>query len=186
MDSICNEILSQNERQHRLLYSIVVAGKSAKFAEKALSWFWNKTDHIPGSTPFERVKNLAIKGVLGDYLRAARVGNYKKTTRAFFEIATSRIDLSSCTPDDLEKIHGIGPKTSRFFILWTRPGERYAALDVHILRWMGEQGYKVPKQTPTGKRYAEIEQWFLAEADARKMTPRELDAKIWSEATGID
>jgi thermostable 8-oxoguanine DNA glycosylase len=96
------------------------------------------------------------------------------------QLAEAGLNLQTCEPADLEKIHGIGPKTARFWILWTRPDARYAALDVHILRWMRERGHKAPKQTPSApKTYARLEKAFLAEADKRGLTPRELDFKIW-------
>jgi thermostable 8-oxoguanine DNA glycosylase len=77
------------------------------------------------------------------------------------------------------KIHGIGPKTSRFFILWTRPHERYAALDVHILRWLRGLGHNAPRSTPNGRKYGELEKIFLSEADKRGLSPGELDAQVW-------
>ena len=64
----------------------------------------------------------------------------------------------------------------------TRPDEQYAALDVHILRWLRTKGYDAPKGTPTGERYRELELNFISEAEKRGMTPAELDSAIWYEA----
>lgn len=177
--------MNQHELEEKLMYSVVVAGKSAKFAEQAMTRFWRLTDYFHGG-PFDRVRQLRERGDLMTTLQKAKVGNYKKTHRAFDQMAFHRPDLETCTPQQLEIIHGIGPKTSRFFIIWTRPESRYAALDVHVLRWMRSIGHEVPRSTPqSAKRYAHVERLFLDEADRRGMTPRELDAKIWSEATGI-
>ena len=85
---------------------------------------------------------------------------------------------------DLETIKGIGPKTSRFFLMSSRQGVEYAALDTHILRWMRDQGIEnIPKSTPSGKRYLDLEQIYL------KMVPEgksvgEFDLEIWREYSG--
>jgi thermostable 8-oxoguanine DNA glycosylase len=96
------------------------------------------------------------------------------------------INLQTCSPTELETIHGIGPKTARFFIIWTRPDARVAALDVHVLRWLKTLGYDAPSQTPSGKRYVELEIAFLAEADRRRVTPHILDQQIWSTGSRYD
>lgn len=164
------------ELEWKIIYAIIVAGKSAKFTQRAMDLF---DAHRQERLPFEFVKILIEEENLGWVLRDIRTGNYTKIERALVELTKAEINLSTCTPDDLEKIHGIGPKTSRFFILWTRPDARYAALDVHVLRWLDLQGYDVPLTTPPPKKYAEIEKIFLAEADKRNMTPAQFDAQIW-------
>jgi endonuclease III len=181
-------ITDKAELEHRLVYSLIVAGKSAAFTDAAMKRladaFWSLLDPAP-ATHFEAVRrSRKLKNgdstILGLALHKARTGNYTKIERALCELVDADLDLATVAPDALEAIHGIGPKTARFFILWTRPNERYAALDTHILKWMKARGYqRIPKSTPTGKRYAEIEQQFIAEADKRGMTPRELDHAIW-------
>ncbi|WP_415907098.1 hypothetical protein [Oleiharenicola sp. Vm1] len=154
----------------------MVAGKSAEFARRALGRFFAAGG---GRSPFRFVQDLEKAGLLEASIREARLGNYGKITRAFREIAAAQLDLKACGPEVLEKIHGIGPKTSRFFILWTRPGERYAALDTHVLKWLRYLGHKAPKATPPPERYRTLELVFLAEADARRVMPRTLDGIIW-------
>lgn len=164
----------------RLIYAIVVAGKNAKFADDVLKRLFPNED----VGPFDTIRDHILHQDLREWIFMARAGNYNKLELAMTELVQDPIDLVECGPERLEEIHGIGSKTSRFFILWTRPDSRYAALDVHILRWMGRQGYKVPKQTPGGNIYKKIERWFIAEADKRGMTPRELDWEIWSKGAG--
>jgi len=168
-----------SELEARLLYSVIVAGKNAKFANDVVRrWLGDNT--LSCETPFETIRHLDESGALEDSFRLARTGNYGKVTAAARGMATADLDLMNCTPQDLEKIKGIGPKTSRFFIIWTRPDAEYAALDVHVLRWLGRRGYDVPKSTPqSSKRYAELETAFLKEAAACGKTPRELDFEIW-------
>jgi thermostable 8-oxoguanine DNA glycosylase len=151
------------ELEAKICYAVIVAGKSASFADRAIERLWKFSRK--GESPFEMIRRLVREENLATALQAARVGNYSKTQQCFDQLVTQPIDLRICEPSDLERIHGIGPKTSRFFILWTRPGEMYAALDVHILRWLGQQGYVVPRHTPSNpKLYRRLEQAFLAEA----------------------
>lgn len=176
--------MSDRELQLRILFAITVAGKSAKHAEGAIK-------RLFGALPFpmEAIETWIETGQLEKRLRDARTGNYGKLTKAFSELApkvnSGEIDLRTCSVDDLEQIHGIGPKTSRFFITWTRPNARHAVLDVHILRWLSKRGHDVPAATPASrKRYAEIERLFLRLADELGTSPRELDAAIWAAGSG--
>lgn len=172
---------TDRELQYRICYAVVVAGKNAKFADRVVRDLFDS--HY---CPFDLIKFWSrISGGVERELRRAKTGNYKKIARAFVELATADIDLRTCAPEHLEQIHGIGPKTARFFVLWTRPDARYAALDVHVLRWLRERGYDAPRQTPGGKRYRELEVAFLREADEMRMTPAELDKQIWMAGSGF-
>ena len=176
-------IKDQFTLEARLLYSVVVAGKNAKFANDVIRR-WLVYNMLSDETPFEIIRKLDATGKLESSFRLARTGNYGKVTAAARGMANAGLDLLTCTPEDLEKIKGIGPKTSRFFIIWTRPDECYAALDVHILRWLREQGHDAPNSTPQStKRYRELEQIFIKEAADRGKTPRELDEEIWCAAS---
>lgn len=168
------------ERQWHLIYSCIVAGKSASFTNIVVG---RLKDRIPKATtrkrPLDEFFHMTQAQIRALLLQCGS-GNYTKLSQCFFQLGFTKIDLKTCTPAELEAIHGIGPKTARFFILWTRPGERYAALDVHVLRWMRAKGYPAPKSTPSGRKYRELEIAFLREADTRGMSPRELDHTIWS------
>ena len=172
------------ELESRLIYAAIVAGKSANFADAVCATLWNHCQ--PGETPFAMVKRLRDCGNLGTALRVCRTGNYTKLRRCLIELIEANLDLYTCTAADLERIHGIGPKTSRFFLLWTRPDTaQHAALDVHILRWLRTQGHDAPKSTPpAGPIYSKWEAVFLQEAAARGKSPRDLDYQIWQAGTG--
>lgn len=131
------------------------------------------------AAPFDLVKSWIKQGTLLKKLKEVRSGNYNKISRALTELMEKDFNLSTCSVEDLESIHGIGPKTARFFILWTRPDANYAALDVHVLRWLREKGYDVPRSTPSGPKYKRIEKIFLTEAKTLGLTPRQLDEMIW-------
>lgn len=163
-------------RQHQLIYSLIVAGKSASFARDAINRLF------PGyPPPFKTVRGWIRRGCLEQKLKAARTGNYTKLGKALRQLVSLEdLDLSQCTVADLEAVHGIGPKTARFFVLWTQPGAQCAALDVHVLRWLRSLGYDAPRQTPASrKRYHELERIFLEEAVKRNVSPADLDRKIW-------
>lgn len=180
--------MDQHELEARLIYSLLVAGKSAKFASAKLQLLFSVELDGDGSYrapatfgPFDVVRVHIRDNTLGTVLRQVRTGNYTKMERALRELIKAELDLATCTAEDLEKIHGIGPKTARFFLMWTRPEADHAALDTHVLKWMRYLGYpKIPKSTPpAGKKYARIEALFRIEASLRRLTPVILDAKVW-------
>ncbi|KKN78083.1 hypothetical protein LCGC14_0353100 [marine sediment metagenome] len=167
--------LSLWELQARLIYAVLVAGKSANFAEmKVLALVGNRIDEMP----FDIVNAHIQCDDLDDWLRSERTGSYGRLMKCFPDLI--KLDPRTCTIQELEAVHGIGPKTARFFILWTRPDAMCAALDTHVLKWLRSLGYDAPKSTPqAGARYEELEQAFLREAKQRGKTPRELDYEIW-------
>lgn len=160
-----------------MLFCIAVAGKTAKSVTKSINKFLEPRGRL---SPFAYVRRLESNGRLYRALWEAKVGQYSKLTWTFAAIAgISPFELRNWTTEDFEGIKGIGPKTSRFFIQSTREGTRFAVLDTHVLAWMGEQGIDVPKSTPTGKKYAELEKKFLELCDRLGVQPRDLDAQIW-------
>jgi hypothetical protein len=131
-------------------------------------------------TAFERIRSMVADGSLDSNLRRSRVGKYGLLTRGLGDLATSGVDLRTCGPDDLELFRGIGMKTSRFFILHSRPGARVAVIDTHVLKYLRAIGTeRVPGTIPTGKDYLRLEQVILGEADRLGMTVAEFDLKVW-------
>jgi thermostable 8-oxoguanine DNA glycosylase len=170
--------LQKSELQAKLIYALIVAGKSAKFADEKTRALmeYRHSDELP----FDMLLRLRMEMKLWDALKAVRTGNYRKMERALQYLSESDLELTTCTPQQLEFIPGVGPKTSRFFILWTRPDAECAALDVHILRWLRTLGYLAPFSTPQdGETYGWWERVFLKEAQERGMKPSKLDAQVW-------
>lgn len=170
--------MTKVELEWHLMYALVVAGKSAKFANAAIG-------RLRSAVNERNLQYCSIFSILTwnlELLRAARTGRYKILERAVKGLSSTQIDLKTCFAEELERIPGIGPKTSRFFVAWTRPESRVAILDRHVLRWMRDNGYNnAPENNPGNqKQYARLERAFLEEADKRKMTPRELDLEIWT------
>lgn len=173
----------QSELQFKIIYAIVVAGKSARFANGVMQSLRGEVNSDDSELLFDFLNRKREAGELRQTLEQHRTGNYTKLEKAIGALLEETFDLEEVSPEDLERIHGIGPKTARFFIVWTRPVERYAVLDVHVLHWMAAQGYRVPHSTPqTPQHYRRIEGWFLEEAAKRKLTPRQLDMEIWGKA----
>ena len=165
------------------IFAVCVAGKkSQQTADKVNNHFRDTQTPTKQLTPFETIKSLVKIRVFGAYLQMAKVGQYKRIYKALRDLAESGIDLKTCTVEDLEAIHGIGPKTSRFIIMHSRPKQRLATLDTHILRWMRDQGIETPKATPQSKKlYKELEQKFLTLCDKCAILPSQLDLKIWKQ-----
>jgi thermostable 8-oxoguanine DNA glycosylase len=178
--------------QRFLLHGILVAGKTAAHANAALDRFLAQNS---GRTPFGKIRRLLTipnsRFTLRCALQNARTGNYRKNTRAFIELAFSRLPLRTCRVEDLEAIYGISRKTARYFMLYTRPDARVAALDVHMLKFLRHIGVEAPKNTPSSlKRYEELQDVVLKMADDAHMTPAQLDYHVWkyysqnNQATG--
>lgn len=164
--------------QNRLIYSIIVAGKSAKFTDAVMTRL--EAHFSPYGNPFAACFHLDQKWLLLQRLKDCRTGNYQKLYKALCQLFMRKIDLGTVEPEELEAVHGIGPKTARFFIMhFVNEKARFAAPDVHVLRWMREEGYDAPKSTPIGEKYRRLEVQFIAEADKRGITPKQLDDAIW-------
>ena len=165
------------------IFAVCVAGKKAQqTADKVNDHFRDTETPTKRLTPFETIKSLVKIRVFGAYLQMAKFGQYKRIYRALRDLAESGIDLKTCTVEDLEAIHGIGPKTSRFIIMHSRPNQRLATLDTHILRWMRDQGIETPKATPQSRKlYQKLEQKFLTLCDKCAILPSQLDLKIWKQ-----
>ncbi len=170
-----NEIELKGDTEWKLIYSTIVAGKSAKFTNGVMSrleWLWYDV------SPLEGVRQAIKASDLGNVLRDARSGSYTRLTKCLTELV--EIDAMTVTLEKLESIHGIGPKTARFFLMWSRDDQRYAALDTHILKYLRELGHDAPKSTPpSGPVYRRLEEAFIDEADRQGKTPRELDYEVW-------
>lgn len=117
-------------------------------------------------------------------LRAVKAGQYRTLALAIDEtllqVSRFRRFLQHANLVNLENLTGVGPKTSRFFVIHTRGNSRVAALDTRILRFIGDYTERwVPVSTPTGKRYAELEKTFLNIADKEGVDPAAMDLAIW-------
>ena len=184
---ITNFQRSSSELEELLLFCIAVAGKNASRTAITLENLLEYgRDYCDGS-PFEIIRKLNENEDLAELLKSFGFGCYNHKSKGFLEAANSNLDLKVCSIEDLEKIHGVGMKTSRFFVLHSREKSSVAVLDTHILKWLANHsGFQVPKATPSGKKYQELEQVFLNVAEVLKIEPAVLDLKIWNMSRGSD
>jgi thermostable 8-oxoguanine DNA glycosylase len=176
-----------DQLEELLLFCIAVAGKNATRTainlEKLLQYAYDFSD----GSPFERTLALMRKEDLPTLMKSFGFGCYNIKAKGFFEAAVSKLNLKTCSVEKLEALYGVGPKTARYFILHTRENARVACLDTHVLKWLSYYtGYKVPKSTPSKKKYLELEQIFLKIADVMNISPADLDLKIWNKQRGSD
>lgn len=160
----------------RLIYSVIVAGKSAKFTDAVMRRLI--FDGKGRSYPFDQVRNRITSNSLGEWLRINRTGAYGRLEKCLPELV--KLNPETCSIEELEEIHGIRFKTSRFFMLWTRPGVRYAALDTHVMKFLRRLGHTKNRATPgSSTAYQALENIFLAIAAKVELSARELDFTVW-------
>jgi thermostable 8-oxoguanine DNA glycosylase len=186
---------SNRDLQEFLMFSIAVAGKNANVTATALDNFLRMVSHPSAWPPLERIYHQTTHSIdsddvveheLAQLARQAGMGCYTQRAKSFMQLANAvygmqRLNIRKCNAETLEEIYGIGKKTSRFFIVYSRPwmDNEYAILDTHILSWMREVGCIAPFSTPSGKQYDELEKQFIQEATSRGVTAKELDKSIW-------
>lgn len=176
---ITNYNRTEAELEEFLMFAILVAGKTAKTQAQKLHNFIRPYSVVK-STPFEGLQHLIDIGALVTQMKYSRLGQYTRIAEAFRGILQFKGKLKHVSVEELESVKGIGPKTARFFILHSRRNVQHAVLDTHILKWLAkETRIGMPKSTPSGKKYAEIEQLFLTEARIRGVSPADLDLQIW-------
>jgi len=174
---------SQEELEFFWLFCILVAGKNADWASlKLLDLFRNKPED---QTPFEFLKTHLTD--LNNILVTNKVGQYRRVQMAITQ--SLEVDLRTASVAELMEIHGVGPKTARFFILHTRANAECAVLDTHILKWMRglvDPIFEVPASTPPTNKYQTLE--FVAIKLMKTHFPNislaEADLLIWTKMSG--
>ena len=180
---------SDSELEELLVFCICVAGKKASVIAARVARFYQALQLLTGA--MLPLKHLSAESFVPLHWRFA--SHIPETFQRMLQIVgigcfnqkgntiahVGQLDLRTVTVPELESIKGIGPKTARFFVMSSREGVQHATLDIHILRWLAEQGVEcVPGQTPTGKTYARLEQEFLDRVPTG-LTPAEFDLAIW-------
>lgn len=158
------------------LFSCVVAGKTARTQARLLEKFLTGLG-FPNVSPFEGMRAAVRTGTLLDHLKASRLGQYTRLARCFEESLT--LDLRHDPVEAFESVHGVGAKTARMFMMHSRPDQRLAAIDTHVLKFLKTRGLDVPKATPSGRKYRELEEAFLRLADEAGKSPSDYDLEIW-------
>lgn len=176
---ITNFERTEEQLQEFLLFCVIVAGKNSHIQSIKLHSFLS-LGHL--DFPFETIRTMISFGSLRNSLEKVKMGQYSRIEPVFVALVNLNKSLKEITLEDLESIKGIGPKTSRFFLLHSRPNQNIAVLDTHILKALKERGIPhVPKSTPSGKRYAYLERSFLMLCAENGKKPSEFDLELWRE-----
>lgn len=178
--NITNYNRTQYELEEFILFCVAVAGKTAKVIARQLDLFLSPAN----TTPFQYIQYLSHSGQLESQLRQAKLGQYTKLVTAYTELSRWSFDqLKNCMPNDLESIKGIGPKTSRFFILHSQSNAQYVVLDRHVLKYLKEQlcWENVPSNTPTSSQYAYWEEKLLKHLRQNNIPLAEFDLETWKQ-----
>jgi len=170
-----------------LLFCIVVAGKTAYIQARKLDEFLtsiNKRLMLPEHVnPFQSLKSADQHGILMEEILKAKLGQYKKIFNGFKYIIEREYNLSKMTPQILEKIPGVGMKTSRFFLLHsdTFYKDKIAILDTHILKFIKENiDDRAPKSTPViPLTYRFWEDMFLSWCKQNNKNVADFDLEVW-------
>lgn len=176
--NITNYNLTSVELEEHILFWVCAAGKNGRTAARCLD---SLLKDVKGyQAPLNTIAKSGYD-CLAPLLKRHGIGCYNSKARTMWELANSNLDLRTCSAEDLEKIYGIGMKTSRCFIMHSRPDTKYAGLDTHILKFLRSRGVPAPKSTPTNrKKYLELERKFLTFAEESGKMVAELDLEIWN------
>ncbi len=185
--NITNYNRSECQLQEFLLFCIVVAGKTAYIQAKKLEDFLNSVNQrlmLPEHClPFQSIKSADQHGILLEEIHKAKLGQYRKIYSGFKYISEREYNLNRMTPDILEKIPGVGMKTSRFFLLHsdTFYKDKIAILDTHILKFIKENiDDRAPKSTPPiSITYRFWEDKFLHWCRLNNKDVADFDLEVW-------
>ena len=183
---ITNYRMSQAKTEEALLFWVCAAGKNgvtaAKCLDRLLSAWRERASRIKFKpSPLDIIRYISHVGDLPFEMKKHGIGCYNAKAKTFLCIAWKCMDLKKCTLEDLESIPGIGPKTARCFLIHSRRNQQYAGLDTHVLKFLRDKGHDVPKSTPTGKKYKDLEAIFLKYVAESGMTVADFDLIIWND-----
>jgi len=170
------------ELEEAIVFGLLVAGKTALTTSRMLDALLRDFNHI-GDTPFEILSRFELETAprLSVVLKDYGFGCYNGKAKGLYQLVRAGLNLRTCTIDDLEKIRGIGMKTSRLFILHTRKDAQCIPLDVHILHYLRDLGHDVPKTTPSSKKkYLIIERLCIQLARKERKTCANWDLDTWN------
>lgn len=174
-----NYRFNDRELEEFLIFSVCVANKTAKTIAPRVDWLCRQYEGFPlqGLAKYSQPQICSL-------LKRSGIGCYALKSKALKAasnlICRGKLDLRNCTVEELEALHGIGLKTSRFFVLHTRRRAKHAILDTHLLKYLRAQGHEAPLVTPkSAKRYNELEGIILSHAAQAKQTPAQFDITIW-------
>ena len=180
---ITNFQLDKRGLEEHILFWVAVAGKTAASIapriDAVLRSGYRQLGHRGPLSPFKVVRELGYDG-LRSILKEQGIGCHGAKAETMLLLASSGLDLRSCTRDDLVSIKGISFKTANCFLMHSRSNARCAAFDTHLLKFMKAMGFSdVPDQAPQSlKKHVELESRFLKVCDLTGFSPADLSQ--WS------
>jgi len=189
-EKVTNYKQTKEQLEEFLLFWICAAGKNGRTAARCLDKFLVVTGgyeigpfiSILGWIASAKAQGMPDHFYIAKFMKDSGIGCFNIKSKAFGELAASKLNLKTCTVTDLESIYGIGPKTARCFLLHSRKDAQVAGLDTHMLKYLREMGYDdAPKSTPTGKKYLTNEKRVLSLAKEAGMTPASFDLMVWNK-----
>lgn len=177
--SVTNFNRARRELEAFWLFSMFVAGKNSDFAAKKVQAVFDQCPVNMFLFDWLRLKDI------GEVLKNAKVGQYTRLTKAVS--GSLNLDLSTVSLNELMSVHGVGPKTARFFLLHSRSDCKCAVLDTHVLKFLRDNGYPLaPKATPSRKDYGAWEDIFLniCKLNYPSWSIADVDLRIWKHYSG--
>lgn len=194
-DDVTQFDASKDWKEEFLLFCACVAGKGAFQQAKKLDEFIKVMYEGYFECFYTNFKGTLFELLLSateleidQNLREVKMGQYARLVKVFKTVAT--FDVDTVTLEQLESVPGIGPKTARFFLTHTRPNQKFAILDTHILSHLRDLqssgveslvnlGYTIPKSTPSGNKYKAIEKVVLDLVTASGLSNADWDLQVW-------
>jgi len=174
--------------QEWLLYCVCVAGKKSEIESPKVRKFCLDPRFGFNLKPFDLIRKLlGVSSVEEDglmqHLKKYKIAPYKQRYNSFVDAVRLLPDnLSEVTIDGLQEVRGISTKTSRFFLTHSREDFDEPVLDTHILRFLKEEGYRVPTSTPQNPtEYARVANIFRRIANYEGKSVTDLDLEVWTQ-----
>lgn len=188
---------SKHRLEEIILFSLLAANNNAVTAAKGLVKFLTKLRGDIGANkrtgPFDTIKRWSEKQhgarpAVSRVLRNSGIGKFNRKAIGVIDLVYKGLDLHTCCQADLETVYNIGFKTSRFFILHTRPEANTVdnvALDTHMMSCLQDKGHDVPDNTPgTEKEYKRAAKLFFNHAKKSGKSLADFDLEIWLNYSG--
>lgn len=195
-DSLYNTKRTETELRQFLAFSIAVASKRANQTARAMDRLlaygpdpfrlvWQYFQSAFANEMYFHGPNANDK--LAEWFKSLGFGCHEARSKAFLKLAIALrnqdINLKTCSVDELEDCYGIGPKTARFYLLYSRPNQYLAALDVHVWKVVRDHFSNAPAKVPQlRKQYKYWEAKFLSLLKLPKyshLTPVTFDFYGW-------
>lgn len=176
---ITNFNCTDQELELHILFWICASFKAGMVSARCLCNMLNYWNEDEDKTPFEIIRHLNRFDILPRELKKFGIGCFNKKAEYMTDLVSRNLNLRTCSVQDLESVKGIKFKSSRCFVLHTRPNQEYAGLDRHALNFLKEKGHVIPKSL-TRKNYEILEKIFLNYVHESEASTSEFDLNNWN------